>query len=130
MKVRWTNETVRLRITPRELDTILDGRTVTAELAAPGGSWRVEVGPGESTGIAMVDGIVLHVWISPVDREQLADPENEGVYFSTDDECPLRYYVEKDFPCVHPRPPAAHEPVTDTFAPPNGFAERHKTTCT
>jgi hypothetical protein len=128
MKVRWTNGSVRFRITPKELDTLIAGDAIETSLAAPGGSWRVVIQAAAETRIAMVEG-VLQVTIDAADRDRLADAETEGVYFSSEGNEPLRYYVEKDFPCVHPRPPAAHDPVTETFAPPEDFKLRHKTEC-
>jgi hypothetical protein len=53
----------------------------------------------------------------------LALPHNEGVYFYQD-ELPLRYFVEKDYPCVHPRGGEAMEPITETFTAPEGFPAR------
>ena len=104
------------------------GDTIEASLAVPGGEWRVVIEGGDTTVIAMRDN-VLHITVAEIDRDELADPEVEGVYFGTDEPTPLRYYIEKDFPCAHPRPPAANDPVTETFAPPADFKQRHKTDC-
>ena len=38
MKVRWTQNSVRLRITPTELHAIVNGETVREELRLPGGA--------------------------------------------------------------------------------------------
>jgi hypothetical protein len=43
------------------------------------------------------------------------------VYFS---DSSLRYYIEKDFPCLHPRPAEASESTTETFEAPSDFAQR------
>jgi hypothetical protein len=40
---------------------------------------------------------------------------------------PIRYFVEKDFPCVHPRPVDAMGEPSETFAPPPGFGVRKAT---
>jgi hypothetical protein len=58
------------------------------------------------------------------DLAQLADPTVEGVYFVTDDGRELRFFIEKDFPCIHPRGSGGLEPVTPTFKAPPGFAAR------
>ena len=129
MKVRWTTGSVRFRITPTELAKLMMGGSIETALPVPGGQWRVSISSaGESTTIAMVDG-VLSVNLATVDRDLLAEPEREGVYFCTPDPLSVRYYIEKDFPCAHPRPPAANDPVTETFAPPTDFKLRHKTDC-
>jgi hypothetical protein len=46
------------------------------------------------------------------------------VYFQTADSAPFRYFIEKDFPCVHPRAAEALEPRTETFPPPPDFEAR------
>lgn len=122
MKVRWSQNSLRLRVTPRELATITRGEEVREELRFPGGAaWRVAVRAGAQTALAS-EGNVVQVVLSPEDRECLAVPDAEGVYFQMPDG--LRYYVEKDFPCAHPRAAEALEPATETFAAPQGFEER------
>jgi hypothetical protein len=66
----------------------------------------------------------LRLSLSEADRQKLSAPENEGVYFQSEGEPSLRYFIEKDFPCAHPRAADALEPATETFAPPAGFEER------
>jgi hypothetical protein len=128
MKVRWTTGSVRFRITPTELAKLVMGGPIVSTLPMPGGRWRVSIAPGDVTSLAMVDG-VLTVTIAGVDLDELADQEKEGVYFATPDDLSIRYYIEKDFPCAHPRPPAANDPVTETFTAPADFKLRHKTDC-
>ena len=60
--------------------------------------------------------------LSAADRARLAAPDAEGVYFQSPGG--LRYVIEKDFPCVHPRGAEAREPVTETFQPPPDFERR------
>ena len=36
----------------------------------------------------------------------------------------FRYFIEKDFPCAHPRPAEAMEAPSECFAVPVGFAGR------
>ena len=59
--------------------------------------------PGEFETTLGMTGNELRLTLSTQDCARLADPENEGVYFQDEIEPPLHYYVEKDFPCVHPR---------------------------
>lgn len=126
MKVRWSRDSLRLRVTPTELATILRGEEVGEELCLPGGAvWCVTVRCGAQT--ALVSGENTgHVVLSAADRERLAAPDAEGVYFQTLDG--LRYYVEKDFPCAHPRAVEARESATETFAAPHGFEDRKRET--
>lgn len=125
MKVRWNRDSVRLRITPTEMAMILRGEQVTEELCFPGGAaWQVAVRAGARTALASEANTAL-VALSAEDRERLAAPDAEGVYLQ---ESGLRYYVEKDFPCVHPRTAEALEPATETFVAPPGFEERKKET--
>ena len=122
MKVRWNSSSVRLRITPTELESMVKGGTVREELALPGGGrWVVQVRPAEGQTALTSEGDVLTLALSRPDAERLAAPDAEGVYFH---EAGLRYLIEKDFPCVHPRASHAEESPTETFAPPEGFEAR------
>jgi hypothetical protein len=38
----------------------------------------------------------------------------------------IRYCIEKDVPYMHPRSPDTAEVVSETFAPPPGFTDRHQ----
>ena len=123
MKVRWTRDSLRLRITPSELAAIGRGEPVAEGLAfARGaGGWAVMLDPtAAETGVAWADGTV-RVGLSADDVRRLAAPDAEGVYPHTPG---LRLLVEKDFPCAHPHAPEAREPETERFAPTPAFVER------
>lgn len=124
MKVRWREDSLRLRITPGELAALVAGEWVGEGAVFPG-SWSVRLGLGEESTLTAPQPGALVVTLSADDRDRLAEPEREGVYFTTES---YRFFIEKDFPCAHPRPKEAQE-ATETFAPPPGFADRHKTTC-
>ena len=125
MKIRWTSGSVRFRISPTELESLERGERVEAELSLPGGGWQATLSPGaEATDLSFARGDLL-LCLSDADRTRLSAPDVEGVYFQTRGQTPLRYYIEKDFPCVHPGAPEAGETPTETFAPPPGFKERH-----
>jgi len=115
---------LRLRITPTELELLKRRQTVSEALAAAFG-WFVSIEPNLNT-LLRVDGPNVAVCLSDADVALLAEPEREGVYFATDHDPVIRYFIEKDFPCVHPRPVETCEPQTETFRPPAGFKERHK----
>ena len=122
MKVRWSRDSIRLRITPSEMAPLLAGESVAETLVFPGGaSWSVQLAPNTDTELVSEKAAVrLH--LSPEDRQRLAAPDTEGVYFQTENG--LRYFVEKDFPCAHPRAAEASEAITETFDAPTGFEER------
>lgn len=109
MKVRWTTNSVRLRITPAELDSLLRGHGVGDVLAVPGGTWSVRITPGAPEPSLRMDGAMLSIGMTTVDRDRLAEPGVEGVYFTTADSPSVRYFIEKDYPCAHPRTEDAGE---------------------
>ena len=122
MKIRWNSGSMRLRITPTEFAAVLGGHTASEVLQAPGGtSWQVRLEAGAETQFSS-DGQVVVLSLSTADRERLADPEAEGVYFQTDRG--IRYFVEKDFPCVHTRAKESLEMPTETFIAPGDFERR------
>jgi hypothetical protein len=122
MKVRWTGDSLRLRITPAELGALGRGETVCEDLAfRGGGGWAVRLDPSAAeAGVSWSDGVV-RVGLTGRDVERLAAADAEGVYPHTPD---LRLLVEKDFPCAHPHAPEAMEPATERFAPTPAFLER------
>ena len=123
MKIRWTKNSVRFRITPSEFAAIERGESVGESLCFPGGaSWRVAIVCAGETTLAFEAG-ELRVSLSAADRKLFAQPEREGVYFQ-DAEMALRYFIEKDFPCAHPRAADALEPTTETFEAPPDFEKR------
>jgi len=122
MKVRWNAGSIRLRITPTELQKVHDGEPVREELLLPGGvCWSAEVVPAEAETALQAAAGAVTLLLSRADAVRLAEPNREGVYFQSDG---LRYYVEKDFPCVHPRAIDAQETPTESFPEPDGFRER------
>lgn len=123
MKIRWTPGSVRFRITPEELEALENAQSIGAVLmlgVLP--AWSARITPAAQAGstLRFVSG-VLELQLSPSDLETLATPTNEGVYLR---EGELRFYIEKDFPCAHPRAAEAEEAPSETFAPPAGFEER------
>lgn len=126
MKVRWTEDSLRLRITPSELTQLEQRLPVgTALTLGPGGGWRAELTAEEVDATALMqDGNTLRLTLTPADLMRLLAPDAEGVYFTDDRADGIRYYVEKDFPCLHPRGVESLEPPTETFPAPPDFEER------
>lgn len=120
MKVRWTGDSLRLRITPTELAALERGDAVAERL----GAWGVVLDPAAAGAGVDWDGATARVGLAPGDVRRLAAPDAEGVYPPV---AGLRLLVEKDFPCAHPHPPEAQEPETERFAPTAGFSARKET---
>ena len=118
MKIRWTSDSIRLRITPSELEALLQNEIVRQCIKLGTGAWTARIVPGcACTDYTLVDG-ALQVNLSAHDRLRLADTASEGVYFDASAVQPVRLYIEKDLPCEHPRAAVAQEPETETFVPP------------
>ncbi len=113
MKVRWNRSSLRLRITPDELAALERGQACEERLGIPGG-FLMRLEPADLTALDSSHGLV-RFGLSKVDLARLSAPEVEGVYFQAE----IRYYVEKDFPCAHPRAAEAPEVKTATFDRPN-----------
>ena len=125
MKVRWNRDSIRLRITPSEFAAITAGQSVHEGIAFPGMQfWNVTLRASNAETTLASDQQGVYLSLSEADRTALADPETEGVYFRMDQPTTLRYFVEKDFPCVHKPAPEAGEGASETFTPPSGFEAR------
>jgi hypothetical protein len=117
MKTRWTSESIRIRITPAELQALLRNEVVRQQLKIGAGTWSAAIVPGcACTDYSLTDG-ALQVNLSAADRGKLADPNAEGVYFEPSDVMSVRFYIEKDQACEHPRAAEAGELETETFEP-------------
>ena len=123
MKIRWSNDSIRFRITPSELASLQRGEDVSDNVEVLRLEWSATITLAPEHEIEAVRGEFV-IYLSPSELAALADPANEGVYFTTDGETPVRYCIEKDFPCAHPRSSEANEPATETFAPTPDFERR------
>ncbi len=109
MKIRFTTSSLRVRITPNELERIANRETLELGFGVPDG-WKFVLEAGEQTKLESRDGIVV-LKLSNTDALLLSEPTREGVYFEANG---IRFFVEKDFPCEHPR--SNLEETTPTFA--------------
>jgi len=121
MKVRWTSGSLRLRITPGELDAVRRGDPLRQRLDGPGGGWTVAVDPRGASFDVRWDGATATVELAATDIARLADPGCEGVYSQSPG---MRLIVEKDYPCAHPHAPGAQEPHTERFTPTDEYRAR------
>jgi hypothetical protein len=125
MKVRWTSESLRLRITPTELATLLTGEVVRVDVLLPGGGgWSLRLTSGMPASTLRSDGTHVEACVTAADIELLADGGREGVYFPATPRHPVRWYVEKDFPCAHPHAKEACETETERFVPTESYLRR------
>lgn len=127
MKIRWNETSVRLRITPAELAALEGGESVAEHLALPGG-WAAAIVPGSAVTQLVNTPDGLRIDLCESDLQALLETAREGVYFVQAPPASIRFYIEKDFPCIHPRAAESLEPLTPTFDPPPGFAERKSAT--
>jgi hypothetical protein len=122
MKVRWKYDSLRLRITPTELKNLLDGRQIFERFdLSEEPVWEVILCPNAKETSLRNTGSVVRLMLSQQDQIKLMSPDIPGVYFTTNrpDGSSLRYFIEKDFPCVHARPLDSQESPTETFPSPN-----------
>lgn len=132
MKVRWTSGSLRLRISPTELTSLERGEPLEERLRVPGAlvgsNWTVLLLPGGKVSEISASGNVVVFDISRADVTKLAVPDAEGMYYhrtgAGEGGEDFSFYIEKDFPCVHPRPAEVAEPDYETFPAPVGFEER------
>jgi hypothetical protein len=111
-----------MRITPMELAALSAGEVVEEQLP---GAWSASVQAADPTGLTLGAGRAC-VSLSAKEMEKLLGDETEGVYLEAEGDPAVRYSIEKDFPCAHPRAAEAREPSTETFEPPPGFMERKR----
>ncbi len=122
VKIRWTEDSIRFRITPSEMEQLQRGESVEEILTFGSGQWAAQIVPTLHHHLLFSEGRVT-IELSAEDLAVLAVPENEGVYFHQD-ALPNRYFIEKDYPCAHPRSSEAMEPMTETFTAPDDFLEK------
>jgi hypothetical protein len=121
MKVRWTRENLRLRITPTELGSLVAGESICERFVVAGKTvWAITLAATEGRTSLTTNPGSVDIALSKLDRQALSAPEREGVYFTAvgQDGSSLRYYVEKDFPCIHPTEGELMDTQTETFPRP------------
>jgi hypothetical protein len=128
MKIRWTDESLRLRITPSELTALVVGEPLRSTLAIPGGAqWSVVVLPNARSSELRTSDAAMELRVTADDVWRLTGGDVEGIYFSTGRGGQVvRYFIEKDFPCAHPHADEAREPETERFAPTEGYLRRKR----
>ncbi len=124
MKVRWNESSLRLRITPSELAALGKGEEIGQCLRVMESfAWAVTVRPSAPRTALTAEGEGVVITLTAGDLEALTKPDAEGVYFGADAPGRPRYYIEKDFPCTHPRSGEAAEMEAETFHGPAAAVE-------
>ena len=98
MKIRFTTSSLRVRITPNELEQIKNRESLELGFGIAGG-WKFRLEAGEQTKLETRAGVVIF-GLSSTDAILLTEPTREGIYFEANG---IRFFIEKDFPCEHPR---------------------------
>ena len=124
MKVRWNEASLRLRITPSELAALDKGEEIGQRLSiAEAFAWAVTVRPNAPRTALTAEGEGVVITLTAGDLKALTKPDAEGIYFGADAPGRPRYYIEKDFPCTHPRAEEAAEVEAETFLGPAAAVE-------
>src|SRR5687768_4680114 len=82
MKVRWTKGSIRLRITPAELVSLISGMPISETLRVPGVPvpiWSISIIPGSSETQLCTHSNHVRIFLSDADQTILASPLEEGV---------------------------------------------------
>jgi hypothetical protein len=111
MKIRINNNSLRLRITLRELETLAAGRSVERSMQVitlsgmgPRLDYSLSVEESRQDSDVTIQGLRVSVLLSPSDFRILSDPHEEGVYLKREckekDGTTHRFmaFVEKDRP--------------------------------
>ncbi len=108
MKIRFTTSSLRVRITPNELEQIKNRTSLELGFGIANG-WKFRLEASEQTTLESRAGVVV-LGLSSADAKLLSETTRDGVYFEFDG---IRFFIEKDFPCEHSR--SNLEEPTPTF---------------
>jgi hypothetical protein len=112
MKLRFRQNSLRLRVNQREVDELASGIALEEDVSFPGNSrMRYILEPyGQHTAAASFEGGVIRVSAPGNDVKQWANSEAIGMYFDLPaDGSVLRVAIEKDLECVD-GPPEERDP--------------------
>lgn len=112
MKLRINGNSIRLRLTPQEVESLSAGEKISAHTMLLNGLFSYEL-KAESTWHAEVIGSNISISIPQAETSGWA--ENDKVGFEHHFENGLLVMIEKDFQCLHPRP---HEPEDHLYPNP------------
>ena len=115
MKLRIRGNSIRLRLTGREVDSIGRGEPVEETVDLSPMPFKYSLTAREAVKVeAIFDGGNLAVIVPEHEAEAWAKGDAVGI--ETEDGAEVRIVIEKDFACVKPR---AGEDETDMFDHPN-----------
>lgn len=106
MKIRVQDNSVRFRITIRELETLAKDGELISSVEFPGTgasfSYGIRIEPDIPNGSIAFDGKAILTTLSPAELSQLQDDSREGIYFRHEpaEEAGKRFifFIEKDRP--------------------------------
>ncbi len=112
MKVRLTQNSVRIRLSQSEVRTLGENGTLSMAVGLVPQPLEVRI-DGAATGpVATFQGSTLTVHLPASRVRAWADSEETGI---SDESNGVRVLVEKDFECLHPADPSENQ---DTFPNP------------
>lgn len=91
MKIQWSEQNLRVRITPEDLSRLERSVYPLERLYFPGGAWSFTLERGKFTTLEM-RGETLIFSLSESDFLKLLEPDREGLYFSG----VVEFCIEKD----------------------------------
>ena len=101
MKLRFRNNSVRLRLNRKEVESLSEGRNLEETVRFPGGSvlsYRLRAGAGESTS-AQFQNAAIDIAIPAGAAKSWNGSDDVGLYYLLDG---LELSLEKDLECTEP----------------------------
>jgi len=100
MKLRFHNQSLRLRLSQSEVARLVETGAVRETLPFPGGQtleYSLETGPVSAIAASFEDGRIT-VKLPATEARGWAESDRVGIETA---DGPLRLYIEKDFQCLH-----------------------------
>jgi hypothetical protein len=106
MKIRMQDNSVRFRITVKELETLAERGELVSHVQFPGDSvpfnYGLRLEPEATTGAIAFNGQSITASLSASELKELMDDSREGIYFRQEptkqDDQRFIYFIEKDRP--------------------------------
>ena len=99
MKIRLFGDSIRLRLTQVEVETLSKGGVIESVIPFPGEAMACAVQPSEGPlEVRHSAGRIMVSMPSTEETRRWASSEEEGLYGSVG---PLRIAIEKDYNCIH-----------------------------
>ena len=96
MKIRIKGNSVRLRITKPEVDSIAKGEIILEKVEFPVNTFQYQIGSGLSSSISFRDGMI-EVQVASSVLKNWSNSDQVGIDFVSDK---ISVLIEKDFACL------------------------------